>query len=178
MMNTNADFYFATLASENMETYIKTDLLFYPLSIISIDEMPALSIGTWLEITWRLNAAELSVNRRTKFSLLLSNVAEIRRQLNEPYLAKARREFRSRLDSWTWYLDDAQDGKNYVANIHHRLKIELLKDDVPQPDKELTRLAQCDARLKIKFKDNGFVYASYLEKAAPKGKFWWLYGSL
>lgn len=177
-MDLKLDLTFAQVVKEQIDDYVHAEVLFYPVGAVNGMQMPQLTIGTWLETAWRLKAVKPDAPE------LAEAVAEVRRihhRVPELYDGKARREFKSRLDTWTPYLDDALQSKSnagYATQVHNRLKLELLKDDVSQLQDSLTRLKTLDARLKTRFKAGEFVLEPELAGAVPQEQFWWLWGSI
>ena len=52
-MNWKPDITFARVAGEQMDEYVHAEVLFFPVGGIGGMQMPALTIGTWLETAWR-----------------------------------------------------------------------------------------------------------------------------
>jgi len=106
------------------------------------------------------------------------------------YGAKARREFKSRLESMSMWLEDLPPRKEprpltpgqhtgYLAQAHLRLKLELLREDVSQTQDLLQRLRGWDDRLRAMFAPGPFVFEPEIETAAiPKERFWFLFGGI
>ena len=59
-MNWKSDITFARVAGEQMDEYVHAEVLFFPVGGVGGMQMPALTIGTWLETAWRLSAAALA----------------------------------------------------------------------------------------------------------------------
>ncbi|MCW1967866.1 MAG: hypothetical protein KIH69_007075 [Anaerolineae bacterium] len=110
----DADLFFAKIAAEHMAAYLDSDVLFYPIDNLMVVStaalhginVPQLSIGAWLEAVWRLSARTLVPSDNAQLAAYRASVAAIRQKKGEVYGQKARREFKSRLDTWSWYLDD------------------------------------------------------------------------
>ena len=189
-MDIPSDLFFANVAASQMDDYVHSNVLFYPIDTLAIvaaaaDKgitLPQLSIGAWLETAWRLTASNLIPPQRTQFEANRAEIAAIRQKTGDAasnaYVQKARREFKSRLDTWSWYLDDPKSGGRYAIQVHQRLKLALLLNNVPQPENEKHRLTAYDLRLRRDFKPGPFVLEPPLQAAAPTTQFWWLYGGL
>jgi hypothetical protein len=182
-MDLKLDLTFAEVVAEQFDDYVHTEVLFYPVGAIKGMQMPQLTIGNWLETEWRLHAVNASPD------ILNNTRAEVRRVRNratELYQNKARREFKSRLDTWEMFLDEQSQrvdkdrayntGSGYPTQAHVRLKLALLLEDVSQLAAQLSRLRMADAKLKLRFKPGAFVWEPELQAAAPPEKWWWLYG--
>ncbi len=185
-MNLSADLTFIRIAGEQFDEYVNAEALFYPIGSVSGMAMPQLTIGAWLEAVWRVRAVEssLDVEQRATLNDAVAEAQRVRRLWPALYERKAQREFKSRLDSWTWYLDDVLNasagmspkGAGYVEQAHVRFKLELLRRDTRQPAVELQRLDVADRRLRARFVSGPFVWDPILQPAAPPDTFWFLYG--
>lgn len=177
-MDLKLDLTFAQVVKEQIDDYVHAEVLFYPVGAVNGMQMPQLTIGTWLETAWRLKAMQPDA---PELGEAIAEVRRIQHRVPELYDTKARREFKSRLDTWGPFLDDALESKRgagYASQVHNRLKLELLQDDVSQKQESLVRLKTMDARLKTRFKPGDFLLDPELAAAAPKDKFWWLWGTL
>jgi len=177
-MDLKLDLTFARVVKEQIDDYVHAEVLFYPVGAVNGLQMPQLTIGTWLETAWRLKAVQPDA---PELAEAVAAVRRIHQRVPDLYDGKARREFKSRLDAWTLYLDDALQSKSstgYATQVHYRVKLELLKEDVSQLQEQLTRLKTLDARLKTRFKTGEFILDPELAGAAPQEQLWWLWGSL
>lgn len=187
-MNISADLTFIRIAGGQFDEYVNAEALFYPIGSVSGMAMPQLTIGAWLEAVWRVRAVESSLDAQQRAILndALAEAQRVRRLWPALYERKAQREFKSRLDSWTWYLDDVLNasagisptGAGYVEQVHTRFKLELLRRDVSQPAEQVTRLDVADRRLRARFVAGPFIWDPALQPAAPPNAFWFLYGQL
>ena len=177
-MDSKLDLTIAQVVQQQINDYVHAEVLFYPVGMVNGLQMPQLSIGLWLATAWQLQAVQPTA------PALIAAQAEVRRvhqTLPELYEGKARREFKSRLDTWSLYLDEALLGNNdtrYITQVPNRLKLELLRDDVPQNTDQLFRLTTLDAALRARLKPGKFILEPELSKAAPPSKVWWLWGTL
>ena len=177
-MDLKFDLTVAQVVKEQMDGYVQAEVLFYPVGAVNGLQLPQLSIGTWLESAWRLKALQPNA---PELAAAQAEVNRVRHDLSELYEGKARREFKSRLDTWTPYLDDVLHGRSnarYATQVHNRLKLELLKDDVTQTNEQLFRLTTLDAGLKGRFKPGKFILEPELANAMPPSRVWWLWGTL
>lgn len=189
------DLTFAGVVAEQFDDYVHAEVLYYPVGAIGGLQMPPLTLGTWLETEWRLNAL-IAVEAERIGPPLAAARAVVRRARSrtlELYQAKSRREFKSRLDSWEMFLEDRgedaaragrgaaakpyNDGPGFATQAHMRFKLELLKEDASQLTAQLSRLRLCDARLRARFRSGRFVWEPVLAPAAPADKYWWLYAA-
>lgn len=183
-MNWKPDLTFARIAGEQMDDYVHAEVLFFPVGGIGGMQMPALTIGTWLETAWRLGVAP----EQAGLADARAAITRIRARVPTLYEAKARREFKSRLESMSMWLEDLPPRKEprpltpgqhtgYLAQAHLRLKLELLREDVSQTQDLLARLRGWDDRLRAIFVPGPFLLEPEVEAAAtPKERFWFLFG--
>ena len=189
-MDHKLDLAFAQAAAAQMDDYIHAETLYYPLGMMSSAQMQPLTIGAWLETEWRLKASKTSetseVSKTSEVSEVLAaaqtEVRRVRGLAKELYEAKARREFKSRLDTWALFLDEALVKLDttraiYAAQVPNRFKLELLQADVSPNQDQWLRLKTLDMGLRSKFKAGEFVWEPELKAAAPKDKYWWLWGA-
>jgi hypothetical protein len=181
------DLTFAKVAGEQMDEYVHTEVLYYPIGAMAGMQMPQLTIGTWLETAWRLKAlgSMLTAEQQAVVDEAHAKVQRVRSRVPELYKQKARREFKSRLDTWTWYLDELlarepgaipPQGQAYATQVHDRFKLALLNNDVAQMQDQVTRLTTSDRRLKTRFVAGPFVWEPELQPHLPQDEYWWLYG--
>jgi len=185
-MDIPADLTFIRIAGEQFDEYVNTEALFYPIGSVSGMAMPQFTIGAWLEAVWRVRAvaALLDAEQRATLDEAVAAAQRVRRLWPALYTQKAQREFRSRLDSWTWYLDDVLNasagvspkGAGYPNQVHTRFKLALLAQDVSQSPALLSLLDGCDRRLRARFVPGPFIWETELQSAAPADTYWFLYG--
>jgi hypothetical protein len=181
------DLTFAKVAGEQLDEYVHAEVLYYPIGALDGMQMPQLTIGAWLEADWRLKGAvaSLAPAEQAELDEAHMKVQRVRSRVPDLYNEKARREFKSRLDVWSWYLDDVlarepvavpPEGQAYATQVHVRFKLELLKEDVAQTQDQIVRLAANDRRLRTRFAAGPFVWDAALAPHAPVALYWWLYG--
>ncbi|HEY3290421.1 MAG TPA: hypothetical protein VGK87_09865 [Anaerolineae bacterium] len=181
------DVVFARVAGEQLDEYVHVEVLYYPIGAMGGMQMPQLTIGAWLEAQWHLKtlANLLSAADQKVVDEAQAQVLRVRSRAGELYKQKARREFKSRLDTWTWYLDELlarepapvpPEGQAYATQVHVRFKLELLQADVPQMQDQVTRLKVNDQRLKTRFQRGPFMWSDELAPHLPEDSYWWLFG--
>jgi len=186
-MDIRPDVVFANVAGEQFDEYVHVEVLYYPIGAINGMQMPQLTIGVWLEAMWRLKtfASLLSIADQLVVDEAQAKVQRVRSRAGELYKQKARREFKSRLDTWSWYLDELlvrepaptpPEGQAYATQAHVRFKLDLLNADVPQLQEQITRLTVNDQRLKPRFVNGPFMWEPDLAPYLPSDRYWWLYG--
>lgn len=185
-MDIPADLTFIRIAGEQFDEYVNTETLFYPIGSVSGMAMPQFTIGAWLEAVWRVRAvaSALDTDQRATLDNAVAEAQRVRRLWPALYTRKTQREFKSRLDAWTWYLDDvlnasagvSSTGAGYAEQVHTRFRLELLRQDTSQPAEQVVRLDAADRRLRARFVAGPFIWEPVLQSAAPPDAFWFLHG--
>ena len=179
MYSSTSDLAIALVAGKVINDYVNSEVLFYPVGSAISSAISEFTVGAWLECAWRLRAANLAPAQAAELAMTKTAVDTARSEAQPMYEAKVRREFKSRLDSFGWYLDGGQGGPgSYATPAHGRLKLELLKADVAQPELELLRLEGVDSRLRSRFASGTFIFEPELAPSAPRDVMWWLYGTI
>lgn len=188
-MDIEHDLTFACVIAEQIDEYVHVEVLYFPVGSIRGMPMPQVTIGNWLETAWRLGALREQAPARIDEALAKAGneVRRVRNRAGELYLNKARREFKSRLDTWELVLREDDDMKRsakpinesatYASQVHTRLKLALLQQDVSQMAGQLSRLRMADGLLRARFKSGKFVWEPELAHAAPADEWWWLYAA-
>lgn len=173
---------------DGLEDYLKSPVLFWPLDERRVGKpLPRLTLGGFLYRLRRLRALApyLSGSERVLLEEAESRLDELQRRFPEAFADKVRRELRSRLDSWQWFLDDCEEkGEECLVHYPHqvdaRLKADLLLEIGQEMGldlrKEQERLASLDERLREGFVQGDFVWDPALAEAFPRDAYWYLYG--
>lgn len=164
-----------------LEAYLRSEVVFWQTAPNALgDRMPKLTIGGLLEALARAEAAGAPGVQSMRAEL-----EEIKAQHFQRYLARTEQEAGSRLDAWSWYLDDyarkpAEVADYYAHEVRARLKAELLLAELepPRGQTERARAAVLDERVRAAFAPGAFVWDERLRKFFTPEKFWWLYGRL
>lgn len=163
-----------------LDPYLDSDVLFWQTAPNTLgDRMPKLTIGGLLEALIRAEAAGAVAVRSMRATLEM-----IRTRRRARYLGRAEQEARSRLHTWSGYLDDyarqPADVAGYYANeVRARLKAELLLNELESEKRghvERARANVLDERLRATFQAGAFVWDERLKPFFPVDRFWWLYG--
>ncbi|MBI5567731.1 MAG: hypothetical protein HY870_22720 [Chloroflexi bacterium] len=183
------DWTIARWMTDELDAYLKADVLYWtvapgnPLGT----KMPQLTIGGLLEALVRAEAAhaDLSSDQSTALPAIRQQHDRIRAAHAAAYANKALREFNSRLDAWTTFLDDAQRKPADVAayyphEVRTRARAHLLAQTLGHdlPTANRARLSRLDARLLPMLQPGAFVWDERLKTAFPQDTCWWLYGHL
>jgi hypothetical protein len=170
-----------------LEDYLFSDRLFYQLVVRTPlgARQPKLTIGGLLERLHQLKWGrdELDPAQRGEVDGLEEAYADVKRRWSELFEQKVRRELRSLLDSWRWFMQDCEDRhrrcqSEYPSEVWIHTRIVWLMDELPGADlsEEQGRLARLDARLRRVFRAGSFVWDPELEPFFPRSEYWWLYG--
>lgn len=183
------DWTIARWMADELDAYLKSDVLYWAIAPHNPlgTKMPQLTIGGLLEALVRAEAAQadLSSDQQAALPAIRHQHDRIRGAHTAAYANKALREFNSRLDAWTTFLDDAQRKPADVAayyphEVRARAKAHLLAQalgaDLPAANR--ARLSRLDARLLPMLQPGAFVWDERLKAAFPQDICWWLYGRL
>jgi hypothetical protein len=181
-MDLTLDLAFANVVARHIDDYVQAEVLYYPVNANAPNgkPLPQLTIGVWLETEWRLKQLEPNAEA---LKTAQTEVQRVRALQPELYNAKAQREFKSRLGTWAQTIDEAVMKRTlsqaeYVAQVHNRFKLELLRNAVKPKGDQVLMLDAMDASLQKHFKFGQFLWEPELQKAAPKELYWWLWGKL
>lgn len=173
MTTNDADIQFVKEALPQLQEYLLSNELFWPLS----GSLPRLTPGALLLALARLGVSEPSIGQN-----LGAQVETIRARWQTAWNTKAAREISNRIRLWSQYLADYhsapdQNQDSYRTEVRGRVILELLLADVPGAP-ERSALAELDSALKAHFVTGKFLWDSELEVIFPAKAFWFLYGSL
>jgi len=155
-------------------------------------KMTTMSIGVMLDLADSLNqllrAPDGGAIDSERVARALERFDAARSEHREAYEGKLRREMKSNLDAWSWFLDDCAEGKRqcvdeYPSEVRKRLRLERLLAEAGRlgidVSSELERLDRLDQRLGSMFErdeDGGYCGPQGDESLYPRTRFWWLYG--
>ncbi|WP_448593263.1 hypothetical protein [Thermoflexus hugenholtzii] len=171
-----------------MEDYLSSDLVYWTLRPFSAT-FPAFSVGGLLESLRRLEARreELPPGAQAELEAVRGQLERVREVHPDRYRRKVERELSSRLDAWSWYLEDYEErpeeaAVSYPAQVHIRVKIDLLLEEAERLGLEVQpaqrRVEALDQRLRRHWVPGPFLWEEALQRAFPRERFWWLYGRL
>lgn len=155
-------------ALPELQTYLLSDTLFYPLT----QPLPRLTLGGLLLAQRRLHAYEDA-------SPLDLRLDTLRAKWRAAWEKKAAQEFETRLTLWRNYLDDCREEEslleNYVREVRWRVMLGLLSAELPADSSALNAL---DQRLRAKFRTGEFIWDEALVSEFSQDDFWFLYGKM
>ncbi|NPA90097.1 MAG: hypothetical protein GXO55_01410 [Chloroflexi bacterium] len=174
---------------EELEDYIVRDELFRQLIVHTPwgDELPKLSLGGLVE---RLNFLEkhldeLPPEERERVRKARDAYERFVRQYRDLVAQRFRREFKSYLHSWKWYLDELRENPDkaadYPAEVHNRVRLTTLLDEMerlhlPLDPEQVQLLEQLDAWLRAHWEPGDFVWVGHDPEDYDPQKYWYLYG--
>ncbi len=144
-----------------------------------------MSLGILLNLTARLRdlAPSLPADQQERLQGLLRQVEKLRELRAEDYAAALRREVKSHLDSWSWYLESLSRGEqaaidDYGSEVWIRTRLAQLLDEAQriglEVQAEARRLADCDRRLRDLVEPRPETGADGAMDADTNADSWWL----
>jgi hypothetical protein len=175
--------------ADEMEDYVESNVLFWEPNRRRPGgaDLPKLTLGGLFLAMRRLETLHDHLNPDQAEALVRAGREQTfqRSQWQTRYQTKLRRELRSRLDTWAWYLDDCkQQGESaiifYPRQVETRVKIDLLLDEADKAGLEVeasrARQVALDQRLGTFFTVDEFCWIEELAAGFPPDRFWYLWG--
>jgi hypothetical protein len=171
-----------------LEAYLKSDVLFWQLTpVVPISPpAPMLTVGGFLLRVHRLDGRRGLLNpvREQRLDAALKSFQDVTQEWSVHTEKRIRRELRSRINSWQWFVDDCQANKRscityYATEAELRTLIEHIFEfghSFRNMDDLQARLVKLDALFRLWFKPGSFIWRGDLEQIYPQERFWWLYG--
>jgi hypothetical protein len=159
-MPTQKDFQYLTAGVPQLQDYLLSEQLYYPLSM----NLPQLTLGGLL----------LALKRAgTQASKFEAQVEAVRSKWRSAWDVKSSREAKARSELWKNYLSEYRDDPKvgvrlYPQNVRYRAMLTLLGkvDD------------DSDGFVRSVFREGGFVWEAECAPNFPQKTFWYLYGTL
>lgn len=173
-----------TMAAE-MERYLDSDILFWPLSS---PRMPRLTLGGYLMRQQRLLILKrlLTTDKQNEVdtAVFQFNQALVNRIVR--FEQKGQHEIEARLRQWGAYLNDLERGTvvtqgHYATAVEPRVMIAALMDELalapyqlePGTDRQVT---VADTQFRRQWVPGEFIWPAGWQPAYPAEEFWYLYG--
>ncbi len=149
-------------------------------------QQPKMTLGGVLSrlqlLRWR--AAALQPEQRTRVEQAAVQIEAARRIHPAQWEFFLRKEIKSNLDSWRWYMEECfrRGGcaETYAAEVRARVRMALLFDDATAAGlnilSEQGQLRRLDSQLRNLWRDGNFLLDPALRSFYPSDRFWWLYG--
>jgi len=180
-----SDWAFLRTALPDLQEYILSSDLYYPLRASGGVRIPQLTLGNLLLSQTRLMALSLDEQRTAELASISQRINDIRSEWRTNWGIKAGREFGSRLNLWQQYIrelrsDPRQQANYYATEVRNRAILRLLRPELtePVPNDEEDLQAMLDQILRGLTKPGPFVWEPELAGGFPAEGFWFLYVTL
>ena len=159
-----------------LRDYLLSKELYWPISARGYS-LPRLTIGGLLLAQARLEA------HRERIESLVSQLDGVCLKWRVAWETKAGHEVGARMRLWSNYLADYRHNPEnhadaYPHEVHYRVMLHLLLDELPSPPAEREALFQLDAVLRAKLIASDFIWETDLQAGFPREVYWYLYGKL
>jgi hypothetical protein len=173
---------------EEIEDYLRSNALFWPLdssSLQGLPTLPRLTPGGLLLALDELDAQsdEMTTQQRAEHQKLDLQMQRVFQKLPGAAGRKAVREMHSRFNLWKAYLNDliekADRPDNYAYEVRHRVifeRISELAERQPDSQASIQAIRLIDASLHTYFKPGEFIWDPRLRTRYPEDRYWFLYG--
>lgn len=183
-MNLSTDLAILEVMASEMTDYLKSDVLFWPLSP---GNMPRLTLGSYLMRQYRLVALPhlLSDDEQARLSTAMTQFNAALDGRIVRFEQRGHKELDVRFRQWQQVLNDFSHREQtvalYAAAVETRAMITALMDKLSFPPFQLNamlplRLANLDKVLSGRFQKGDFVWPEAWQLAYPETDYWWLYG--
>lgn len=149
-------------------------------------QQPKMTLGGVLSRLQLLQfrSAALTPDERARVERLAAGVEEARRTYPAQWESFVRKEIKSNLDSWRWYMDECfrRGGcaSTYPAEVRARARLALLFDEAAAASFDILaeqgHLRRLDSQLRHVWRDGAFLLDPGLRGLYPADRYWWLYG--
>lgn len=178
---------FSQAMAEALTSYLTGNELYQPMRVEALpgSDQRVMTLGALLENLQILHGddANLTSEQRAQLATMQDQLDRARGVWAQPWNAFLHRELKALLDSWKWYLDDAEGSQRardtFRSEAHNRTRLELLMHELagdPGVVAEQHRLAGLDARLRTIWQPGAYMGPRGLQSHYPPGQYWWLYG--
>jgi hypothetical protein len=181
MPTTTQDLAFVRAGVDELEAYLLSDVLYWPLSGPS--SLPRLTLGGLLLSLMRLRVRLNSPAEVAQVTGLENRLEAARTKWRSSWERKCRREVHARLGLWRDYLADVcqsteSQAESYPEQVKGRVLLQIMKHELEDPSGEIEILAELDKMVKSAWLPGGFVWEPDLAAAFPEPEYWFLYGRL
>jgi hypothetical protein len=179
----NQDLAYLKSAAEDLEAYLLSPVLFWPLSgskgVSLQGESSQLTPGNLLLCKKRVNNGNWSDDERKTIGEINSRIQQILEKWQSTWQKKAAEDLAKRIKVWTDYLTNlAQSPQrlrgDYAYNVRQRVILQLLSDEIKAGEPE-NSLKVLDQRLRNIVQTGDFLWEKELAKGFPAELFWYLY---
>jgi hypothetical protein len=179
------DIQYLKAASEELETFLLSEKLYWPINAGAPSGEPAfmrLTLGGLLLANQRLHTRNLAPNDKNAYLKIDRVIQTIRLQWRSAWERKANWEFTSRLKQWQNYLNELQENPEghsayYSSEVRLRVLLQLLEPEINLLDPAyLTMLNGLDRILAALSSQTDFIWDEELQTSFLKETFWFLWG--
>jgi len=170
---------------EELETYLLSGKLFWPLVSASPPGQPAyprLTLGGLLLAQARSRARDLPPDDETRLITLESRIQRAKSKWWLAWTRKAVQEFHSRQRQWRNYLHDLTANPDahqpyYPSEVRIRVMMQLLLTEIEPPEEvDQKALVQLDKVLQRIFQPGDFIWDEDLAHFFVRDVYWYLWG--
>ncbi len=172
-----------------LEDYFARDELFRQLVVHTPwgDELPKMTLGGLVERLRFLerHRDELTPEERDRLDRARDAYDTFVRRHFSQVAERLRREFKSYLGSWKWYLDELRENPrkaaDYPAEVHNRVRLTTLLEEARRLGIELdpslvAQLEDLDAFLRSRWEKGPFVWHGHAAEDFDPDAHWYLFG--
>jgi hypothetical protein len=187
MVSLKTEFAYLEKGLEELESYLLSEVLFWPLSGSPPDGGQAfqrLTLGGLYLALALVSAHRLDRTHQHEFSKINRQLDHLHHKWRAAWVRKASWEFRSRLKQWENYLNELRrnSGENsafYHYEVRTRVMLHFLKPEAEDIDRAFIELLESlDKLLEVLLKQDGFIWNKELSEGFPKDVFWYLWGEI
>ena len=182
-MNADSDLAYLRLAVPDLQDYLFSHELFWPLpSAPASLGVPGLGQMTLGGVALAL--ARVKCQSTAQAAEFEGKIELVRERWRSNWSKKAAREFSSRVGLWSRTLDDIlglSEGKRagFPAQVRVRVMLDLLTGEMaPETPREIAQLASLDARLRGVGQPGPFIWEPVFSACFPENPYWYLYLTL
>lgn len=187
MQSAEYDLVYLQDAVAQLEEYLLTNILYYPIGIKppkGFPSYPKLTLGGILLARTRASVLAVSSTEKKEYNNLEENVSSIKNHWLVKWQEKAAKEFQARLTLWRNYLEDyrknpSSEFDRYSYEVRRRVQLELLKHETgPIKLAYIELLENLDLILKSLIIPGDFIWDIDLQTGFEYDPFWYLYGQI
>ena len=183
MTNFDYDLQYIQAALEQLESYLLSDQLFWPVNVsppAGQPSYPKLTAGNLLLALKRLQSSASTPGSQAVVRKLDDQVHALTTHWQSAWQKKIEHEYTSRMHQWGRFLQELENDPEKQAPYYHtevrlRLLLDLLAEE---SDQEMPMTISYDAMLKQFFESGESIWDDDDSAAFPKGKYWYLYGHI
>ena len=187
MPNFEYDLGYLKAAALQLEDYLLSDVLYWPLGVQSppgTPSYPRLTLGGMLLVCKRLSVIADNDPLENETRRLVADIDQVHIKWSFNWSEKAAREYQARLTLWRNFIDDYRmdpesQYDRYAFEVGRRVQLELLQGEsetIPTSSFEL--LESMDLILKTLLIPGQFIWDTVFQEGFPMDSYWYLYGNL